>query len=143
MLARFAADAVLIAHLAFIAFVMAGALLAFRWRAVLAAHVPAVAWAIFVEATGTICPLTYVENAFRAAAGASGYSNDFVEHYLLGAIYPAGLTRDVQFAVAAIVIVVNAVIYLALWRTRRRRRAPRTPDYARSRGTAGSVSHQT
>jgi hypothetical protein len=143
MLARFATDAVLIAHLAFIVFVMAGALLAFRWRAVVAAHVPAVAWATFVEATGTICPLTYVENAFRTAAGASGYSGDFVEHYLLGAIYPAGLTRDVQFALAAIVIVVNAVIYLALWRTWRRRRAPTAPGHAHNPGTAGSVSHQT
>jgi len=142
MLARFAADAVSIAHLAFIVFVIAGALLAFRWRAVLAAHVPAVAWAVFVEAMGTICPLTYVENALRVTAGASGYSGDFVEHYLLGVIYPAGLTRDVQFALAALVLVVNAAIYTALWRTWRGRRAKGGGSQGPP-GTAGSVSHQT
>lgn len=143
MPARFAADAVLVAHLAFIVFVVAGSLLAFRWRAVIAAHVPAIVWAVFVEATGTICPLTYVENAWRARAGASGYSGGFVEHYLLSVIYPAGLTRDVQFALAALVIVVNAAIYAALWRTWRRRGAPKIARPMRVAGTDGSVSHQT
>ena len=141
MLARFAADAVLVAHLAFIVFVVAGALLAFRWRAVLAAHVPGVAWAVFVEATGRICPLTYVENALRIKGGASGYPGDFVEHYLLRVIYPAGLTRDVQFALAALVIVVNAALYAALWRTWRRR-APKVASRA-GREPPVPFSHQT
>lgn len=143
MLARIAVDAALVAHLAFIVFVVAGALLAFRWRAVLAAHLPAMAWAIFVEATGTICPLTYVENAFRAAAGESGYSGDFVAHYLLRVIYPAGLTRDLQFALAAFVVAVNGVIYASLWWTARRRHVPKAAGRPPTPGTGGSVSHQT
>jgi len=114
MLARIAADAILLLHLAFIAFVMLGSLLVLRSRRLMLLHLPAVVWATFVEATGTVCPLTFVENRLRAAAGLSGYGDDFVAHYLLHAIYPDGLTRPTQIGLALAVIVVNAAIYGAL-----------------------------
>ena len=41
MLFRVAADAVLVLHLAFIVFVVAGGLLAARWRWLIAIHIPA------------------------------------------------------------------------------------------------------
>ena len=88
MLERFAADAVLVGHLLFIAFVLLGALLALRWRWMAWLHVPALAWAVFVEVTGRVCPLTPLENALRIRAGEAGYAGGFVEHYLLGIVYP-------------------------------------------------------
>ena len=121
MLARFAADSALLLHLCFILFVVLGGLLVVRWHALMLPHVAAVAWAVFVEATGTICPLTFVENHFRDAAGLSGYGGSFVEHYLLGVIYPAGLTRPGQYLLAILVVAVNATIYLALLRSIRER----------------------
>lgn len=121
MLARIGADGVLVLHLAFIAFVIFGGLLALRWRRVVVLHVPAVAWAIFVELTGAVCPLTYVENQFRAAAGLSGYAGDFVGNYLMRIIYPAGLTRTMQVLLAVVVIVVNASIYAAMLHSKRTR----------------------
>jgi hypothetical protein len=111
MVFRFAADLVLLTHLAFIAFVVGGGLLVLRWRWLAAVHVPAAAWGAFVELTGRICPLTDWENALRAAAGESGYTESFVEHYLLPVIYPAGLTRELQFVLAAAVLAVNAAVY--------------------------------
>ena len=126
MLARFGADGVLVVHLAFILFVIFGGLLALRWRRVVLLHVPAVAWAIFVELTDAICPLTFVENHFRAAAGLSGYAGDFVGHYLMRVIYPAGLTRTTQALLAVVVIVVNATIYAAMLRSKRKRIAGAT-----------------
>jgi hypothetical protein len=81
---------------------------------------PAVAWAAFVVASGRICPLTLVENAFRRAAGASGYSESFIEHYLLHVIYPPGLTPAVQVALAIGVLAINATIYLRVMKSRRR-----------------------
>jgi hypothetical protein len=111
MLPRLAADGVLLLHLAFIAFAVLGALLVIRWHWIVLLHLPAVAWAAIVEMTGRICPLTYVENHFRIAAGASGYAGSFVEHYLLRAIYPDGLTRHEQYALAVVVIALNAAIY--------------------------------
>jgi hypothetical protein len=74
MLYRALADAVLVLHLLFVAFAVAGGLLAFRWRWTALVHLPALAWAAFVEFTGSICPLTPLENALRAAGGQAGYS---------------------------------------------------------------------
>ncbi|GLQ98316.1 DUF2784 domain-containing protein [Dyella mobilis] len=117
------ADAVLAFHLAFILFVALGALLALKWRWIPWLQLPAAAWGFYVELSGRICPLTYVENHFRAAAGESGYSGDFIGHYLLATIYPSGLTREIQYLLGALVLGVNACVYAWLM-IRRRRRKP-------------------
>lgn len=117
--AAIAADGVLVLHLAFIVFVLCGGFLVLRWRHLALLHVPAVAWAGFVELSGVICPLTFVENRLRTAAGLSGYAGDFVGHYLLRVIYPAGLTRATQLGLALVVIVVNVAIYAAILRANR------------------------
>ncbi len=108
---RIAADLVLATHLVFIVFVVLGGLLALRYRWVIFVHIPAAVWGAFVEISGRICPLTTWENQLRQSAGDSGYADSFVEHYLLPVIYPAGLTRNTQFWIAGVVIVVNVVIY--------------------------------
>lgn len=131
MLYRLAADAVLVLHLAFIVFVVAGGALGWCWRWMPVLHLPAAAWGVFVELSGRICPLTPLENLLRARAGQAGYDGSFVEHYLVALIYPSGLSRELQFVLAALVIVANLAIYtgLALHRRRTRRRAvaPRVP----------------
>ncbi len=132
MLDRFAADSVLVLHVAFILFVLLGGLLVVRWYGLIILHVPAVVWAVYVEVTGTICPLTFIENRFRAAAGESGYADGFVEHYLMAVIYPAGLSRPVQFALALLVIVVNTTLYRTLVRSLQERRRPGEADAARA-----------
>jgi len=119
MLYRFAAEAVLLLHLAFILFVLFGAAFALRRRWFAVVHLPAAAWGFFVEITGRICPLTYVENFFRVEAGQSGYTQSFIEHYLLAIIYPAGLTRGVQFVLAAVVVVINVALYAWIFYPRR------------------------
>ena len=111
MLFRLAAEAVLLTHLAFILFALLGAAIAVRWRWIPVVHLPAAAWGFYVELTGRICPLTYLENYLRIKAGLSGYTESFVEHYLVAIIYPAGLTREIQFALAAVVIAVNMAVY--------------------------------
>jgi len=119
MLYHVAAEAVLLLHLSFIVFVLLGALLAARWRWILALHLPAVAWACFVELTGGICPLTYAENYLWIRAGEAAYSQDFIRHYLVALIYPVGLTARIQGVLAAAVVVINVLIYgwlLSRWR---------------------------
>ena len=116
---RFAADGILLLHLFFILFALFGGVLATRWRWMPLVHIPMAAWAFFVELTGRICPLTYLENNFRMKAGQAGYTESFIEHYLLDVIYPSGLTREVQFLLAATVILVNLGIYA--WPVMRRR----------------------
>ncbi|HTY49010.1 MAG TPA: DUF2784 domain-containing protein [Steroidobacteraceae bacterium] len=111
MIYRVGAEVVLVLHFAFIAFVVSGAALAARWPWMAAAHLPAAAWGCFVELTGMICPLTYAENYLWRRAGDSGYAQGFIEHYLLPVIYPEGLTRRIQLALAAAVVLINALIY--------------------------------
>ena len=118
MLFRLAADGVLLLHFAFIGFAVFGGALAVWWRWMPLVHLPAAAWALFVELTGRVCPLTYLENDFRIRAGQSGYTESFVEHYLLDVIYPAGLTREAQLVLAFAVAAINIAIYL--WLVRRR-----------------------
>lgn len=117
------ADLVLSIHFLFIVFAMTGGVLALRWRWMPWLHLPCVAWGATVELTGWICPLTPLENSLRAAAGTIGYSGGFIEHYLLAAIYPAGLTRDVQLMLAGILLGLNAVVYFIVWHRRRRKGA--------------------
>jgi hypothetical protein len=111
---RFLAAAVLLLHLGFILFVVAGAALVARRRRLLPLHLAAVAWGIVVEVTGAACPLTALENRLRLLAGAAGYAGGFLDHYLLALLYPAGLTRDMQWMLAAAVLALNAVLYASI-----------------------------
>ena len=120
MIHHLAADAVLLLHLGFILFVLLGGLLALRWRWAPMLHLPAAAWGVYVELSGGLCPLTPLENRLRSAAGEAGYTGGFIEHYLLALIYPAGLTHEIQYVLAAIVVGVNGLAYAWVWRRRRR-----------------------
>ncbi|HSR01577.1 MAG TPA: DUF2784 domain-containing protein [Methylophilaceae bacterium] len=111
MLFRLAADSTLLLHLAFIVFVLLGGLFALWRRWVPFVHIPAATWGFLVEVVGSICPLTYLENYFRIKSGQSGYEGGFIEHYFLNIIYPAGLTRDMQFALAGAVVLINIIVY--------------------------------
>lgn len=115
---RLLADAFFLLHLGFIIFVLIGACWLRRFPRVRYAHLTALAWAIYIELSGGICPLTPLENHYRQLAGEVGYSGGFVEHYLLPVMYPANLTRPIQFALAGFVALLNAWLY---WRWYRRR----------------------
>jgi Protein of Unknown function (DUF2784) len=112
-------------HLAFVFFVALGGLAVWRWRRLAWAHLPAVAWGIWIEASGGLCPLTPLENELRRRPGGAGYAGGFVEHYLLPALYPEGLTRGLQAVLAVVVLLVNGAVYWRLLRLRRRSDPPR------------------
>jgi hypothetical protein len=120
--AGLAADAVLVLHVAFIAFVVAGGLLVLRRPRLAWLHVPCVVWGCLVEMAGWICPLTPLEVRLRLAAGEQGYSGGFVERYVEPIVYPQGLTRGMQVAAGAAVALANAAVYARL--AARRRRSP-------------------
>jgi hypothetical protein len=116
MLARIAADAVLVTHLAFVLFVLLGGLLVLRWPKLAWLHLPAVVWGALIELNGWICPLTPLEVALREAAGGTGYRGDFLQHYIVALLYPEGLTRTMQLGFGGLVLLINTAIYVVILR---------------------------
>ena len=121
MLYRLLADAVLILHLAFILFVIAGGLLVLRWRWAAVVHLPVAVYGALIEFIGWVCPLTPLENHLRRRGGEEGYAGGFIDHYLVPLIYPGDLTSGLQIALGLAVVAVNVAIYgwaIARWRRR-------------------------
>lgn len=111
MIQRVAAELVVLLHFGFIVFVGLGGLLALRRHWVAWLHVPAALWGAALEFRHGVCPLTPLEQRLRLAAGDAGYSGGFIEHYLLPIIYPSCLGEYSQYALGALVVVVNLAIY--------------------------------
>ena len=114
------ADLVVVLHAAFVAFVVAGGLLAWRWPRVAWVHVPCAAWGVTVELAGWVCPLTPLEYAWRVRGGQATRAGDFIDRYALPALYPEGLTRGTQVGLGLAALAVNVAAYA--WAVRRARR---------------------
>jgi hypothetical protein len=113
---QIAATATALLHLAFILFVLFGGLLVLFWPKLMWLHLPAAVWGVLIEFFGWWCPLTRWENLFLRQAGRAGYDGGFVAHYILPVIYPAGLTRGHEVAIGLFVLVLNAGIYVKVFR---------------------------
>jgi hypothetical protein len=124
VIAQLLADVVVVLHLGFVVFVVAGGLLVARWPRLAWAHVPAVVWGAAIEFAGGVCPLTPLENILRRRGGAAGYAGGFVEHYILPVLYPAALAREAQWGLGAGVVLVNAAVYARVIVRRLRARGP-------------------
>jgi hypothetical protein len=119
------ADLVLVLHGAFIVWATLGALAVWRWPRLVWAHLPALAWGVWIEASAGICPLTPLENSLRLRAGQRGYDGSFIDHHLGALIYPQGLTPAAQWRIAMGLAAFNLVIYGLIARRRRRMRRMR------------------
>jgi Protein of Unknown function (DUF2784) len=115
------ADALVVVHFAFTAFVIFGGFLTWRWPRLALAHLPALAWGCWIEVSHSVCPLTPLENHWRHLAGEAGYRGGFLAHYLVRVLYPPGLTWQIQQELAVLLITINVVAYAGLIRRRRRR----------------------
>lgn len=119
---RLGADFVLLIHLAFVVFVVAGGLLIVKWPKLAWLHLPAVMWGALVEFTGWICPLTPLEHSLRAMGGEPASDSDLIGRYVLPLLYPTGLTGDLQVFLGTGLLAANTALYAWLWRRRTGRR---------------------
>jgi hypothetical protein len=95
-----------VAHFAFLCYLIAGGFLALHWRRTIWLHVPAALWGIAITAVSLDCPLTRLERWSRAKAGMAPLPSDgFIAHYISGVLYPdswAGFVPVVVFALVAV-----------------------------------------
>lgn len=122
---RVLGSATMVVHFGFLAFVVLGGFLAWRWRRVIWLHVPAALWGLVIVVFHVVCPLTDLENWARTRAGEAKLAGTgFIDTYIEGVLYPARYTGLLQAAVAVLV----AVSWLGWWvRWRRRPVSGRRP----------------
>ena len=126
---RLLADAAMVAHFAFLAYLVVGGFLAWRWPRTIWVHLAVAAYGFFNVLVGWDCPLTHVENWGRERAGETTLpATGFIDHYIAGVVYPREHETLAQLVVA-VVVLISWIGYIA----RRRRAAPvrrRTADGA-------------
>lgn len=91
------ADALLIIHVLFVAFVVlglfavyAGYFLNWQWvrnRVFRIVHLCAIGYVVVQSWLGSVCPLTTWEMALREEAGAATYAGSFIQHWLQSLLY--------------------------------------------------------
>ncbi|MDY6951679.1 MAG: DUF2784 domain-containing protein, partial [Thermodesulfobacteriota bacterium] len=99
-------------------FAVLGALLVLRWQRLAWMHIPLALWAVIVELTGWMCPLTPLEHWLRLKGGIPFQKLGFVEQYLFPLLYPPPLARGFQMVLGASVLGINLLMYA--WILRRR-----------------------
>ncbi|QFZ23787.1 DUF2784 domain-containing protein [Saccharothrix syringae] len=112
MVARALAELVMVVHYGVLVFLVVGGFLAWLRPRVLYFHVAMAAWGLLVVVFPIACPLTWLENAFRDAAGQPPLPGGFIDTYIDGVLYPESAARPVQVLVALVVVVSWVGYYL-------------------------------
>lgn len=111
------ADAAVAAHFAFLAYLVGGGFLAWRWPATIWAHVLIVIWTIVILTGVVECPLTTIERWARNAGGMSPLPRaGFIDHHVAGVLYPHGWATAAQIVVFAVIL----ASWAGPWRRRNR-----------------------
>ncbi|MGH8894388.1 MAG: DUF2784 domain-containing protein [Actinomycetes bacterium] len=110
MVYRLLALAVIGLHGGYLAYVVAGGYLAWRWPRTFALHVGAVMWGVLVIAIQAPCPLTWLQNTLRARGGQPELGSSFIDSYVAGVFYPG----DHEITARAVVALVVALSWLGL-----------------------------
>ena len=116
------ADIVVSFHFAFVFFVIFGGFIYYLWRNCPYLHLPAVFWGFWIELSGSVCPLTPIENWLDELGGGSTYRSSFIEQYIIQFLYPTDLDQNTKYYLAAALIFVNLIIYIHIIRKRSRKR---------------------
>ena len=126
------ADAIVIIHAAYVAFVvfglaaiLLGAAMNWRWTRSFAfriTHLAAIALVCLESIVGVMCPLTSLENSIRVRGGAASYPDDFVAywaHRMIFYNFPPWIFTTAYISFAILV----AITFIAI--------PPRRPSRAR------------
>jgi len=98
------ASAVTVLHFGFLAFVVLGGFVAWRWRWVIVPHLAAAAWGGLITVFSIECPLTDVENELRRRAGDGDLPGGFIDTYVEGVLYPERYVDEARALAAAVIV---------------------------------------
>jgi uncharacterized protein DUF2784 len=101
---RLLGDAVAGVHYAYLAYLLVGGFVAWRWPRTIALHAFAAVWAVLIIATPVPCPLTAAQNALRERGGQPPLRDSFINTYIRGTLYPAAYETETRVVVAGIVV---------------------------------------
>jgi len=119
---RWSGDGVVALHSAYLAYLLVGGFVAWRWPKTIVPHALAALWAALMVATAVDCPLTTLQQEFRRLAGQAPLHGGFVEVYIKGRLYPADRTDLAQIVVG--IVVAGSWTGLAARHYRQSRRRP-------------------
>jgi hypothetical protein len=128
---------ILALHFAYLAYVVLGGFLAWRWPRAFWLHLAACGWGALIVAGWVDCPLTWAEDWARQQAGQTRLTAGFVDRYLDNVIYPERYVNVARVAVALVVGGSWLGAYVR-WRSRRRRIGDEIPERS-----AGPIPEQT
>ena len=114
-------NVILALHFGFLAYLVLGGFLAWRWPRAFVPHLAAAVWGVLIVLSWVECPLTWAENWARQRAGGAPLSAGFIDRYVTGVIYPPQFLNEARAAVAVMVLI-SWLGALLLWRRRRRGR---------------------
>jgi TRAP-type uncharacterized transport system fused permease subunit len=111
VLLSIAADMTVILHLAWIIFLIFGALPGRRYKWIKRVHVCGLIFALIIQTAGWYCPLTYLEIWLRNMRDPlTSYSGSFIINYVDRIVY-LEISRSAVFAATVFLIFVNVLIY--------------------------------
>jgi hypothetical protein len=112
MLHKIFADFVVFVHFLWILFLIFGALLGVRNKAIKYIHVSGLLFAILIQIFGWYCPLTHLEFWLRSRHNPSiAYAGSFIIHYMERLVYLEISQTEVLLATIGLVIF-NSWLYL-------------------------------
>jgi len=113
-----AANAVMLVHFAFIAFAAFGGMGMFCQTTPSIAwfHLPVLTYTALIGVFGWVCPLTPWEAQLRSKARQPPHGEDFVEHYIMPALFPkflfpSGNPNNAFTWLCVLVVALNIAIY--------------------------------
>ena len=116
MTARALADAVVMLHALFVVFALLGGALVLWQPRIAIAHLPAAAWAAWVEFTGTDLSVDAARERVSSRGGRGWLRGRFRRALRRTGALPEGLTPRMQVALGVIVVALNALFYGFAWR---------------------------
>jgi MFS family permease len=113
--------AVLGTHFAYLAYLVLGGFLAWRWPKMIFPHLFAAVWGVLIVLNLVDCPLTIAEAWARRLAGDQPVTGGFIDRYVTGVIYPGRYLVEARLGVTLVVVASYVGAYL-FWRARRQAR---------------------